>query len=192
MAEHQHPTDWLSSSKPASHGERRKQSWTRRHKTGLGLAFAGVVAGGVLASTLGASAATGTAPAAEGYGLGHSGTECAHGAPPAGKRGPRPGEKPLSASLTASLTATALAAVPGGTVNHVGAGRGDAAYDAHVTKADGTKVRVEFDKNQKVLRVEADNGAGHHGSGGPGGGPGVKPEGGPGGGPEGGGSPTGG
>ena len=182
MVDHQHPTDWLSSSKSASRDEGSASSWTRRHKTGLGLVFAGVVAGGVLAGTLGASAATGgTTPAegASGYGLGYgawAGPEGGHGGPPAGARGDHgPGrgdEKPLSASLTAGLKAKALVAVPGGTVDHVGSAHGDAVYVAHVTKSDGTKVRVEFDKDQKVLRVETDKWMGGPGKAGPGARPG--------------------
>jgi hypothetical protein len=182
MVDHQHPTDWLSSSKSASRRDESKPSWTRRHKTGLGIVFAGVVAGGVLAGTLGASAATGSAtPAGEGpgYGMGHGiGPEGGHAGPPGGPGLRRPDEKPLSAALTASLKAKALLAVPGGTVTRVGSGHGDAVYDAHVTKSDGTKVRVEFDKNQKVLRIEADKWIGGPGKGGPHGGPGPRPEGG--------------
>jgi hypothetical protein len=189
MVDRQHPTDWLSSSKSLSPPREARQSWTRRHKTGLGLAFAGVVAGGVLAGTLGASAATGGGPAGEGFGYGAEG---AHGTPSAGEnRGPRPprgDEKPLSASLTASLKAKALTAVPGGTVDRVTSGHGDAAYEAHVTKADGTRVRALFDKNQKLLRIETGppkGGPGKGMRGGPGGHPG-------GGGPEGGRPPAGG
>jgi hypothetical protein len=195
MVDSQHPTDWLSSSKTASTDG--KQSWTRRHKTGLGLAFAGVVAGGVLAGTLGASAATGGAPAGEGsgYGMGY-GMEGGHGAPPAGREGgprpPRANEKPLSASLTASLKAKALAAVPGGTVERVETGHGGAAYEAHVKKADGTRVRVTFDKNQKVLAIETDMGKGGPRNGGPKAGPNGGPGGHPGAGPEGGVPPAGG
>ena len=178
MVDRQHATDWLGSSKSVSPSEDTRQPWTRRHKTGLGLVFAGVVAGGVLAGTLGASAATGTAPAGEGsgYGMGAEGTHCA---PPAGdNHGPRPprgDEKPLSPSLSASLKAKALAAVPGGKVDRVTPGHGDAAYEAHVTKADGTKVRVEFDKNQKLLRIETGPPKGGPGQGGLQGGPGKPP-----------------
>ncbi|MCW2547785.1 MAG: hypothetical protein JWN96_2245 [Mycobacterium sp.] len=149
----EHPTDWLSSSKRDSSADGDKQPWTRRHKTGLGVAFAAAVAGGVLAGTLGASAATGGPGAATGYG-----PEGGYGAPPAGQEcGGRPmggTQTPLSESLTTSLKAKALAAVPGGTVDRVETGHGGAAYEALVTKADGSKVRVTFDKNQKVLGVE--------------------------------------
>jgi hypothetical protein len=200
MVDRQHPTDWLGSSKTGSSAKDARPSWTRRHKTGLGLAFAGIVAGGVMAGTLGASAATGSAPAGEGFGPGAGmGAEGAHGAPPAGEnrrpRPPRVEEKPLAASLTASLKAKALAAVPGGTVDRVTSGHGDAAYEALVKKADGTRVRIEFDKNQKLLRIETGppkGGPGRGPRGGPGGHPGmggpegVRP---PAGGPEGGGQP---
>jgi hypothetical protein len=183
MVDHQHPTDWLSSSRSASaKADAKPFSTWRRHKTGLGLVFAGVVAGGVLIGTMGASAATAPAPAGEGYGA-PAGPEGGHAGPPGG-HGPRRGdEKPLAASLTASLKAKALVAVPGGTVNRVGRGHGDAVYVAQVTKSDGTKVRVEFDKNQKVLRIAADTmtgGPGKSGKGGKGGKSGKAGKGGPG------------
>jgi hypothetical protein len=190
MVDDQHPTDWLSSSKRGLCADGTKPSWTSRHKTGLGLAFAGVVAGGVLAGALGASASTGgSAGIAPGYGA-----EGAHGAPPAGQEGGarpvRSDEKPLSASLTATLKAKALAAVAGGTVDRIESDSGDAVYEAHMTKADGTKVTVKFDKNLKVTGVEAGMGKGDPQNGVPHGGPGGRP-GGPMGGSEGGGPRSG-
>jgi uncharacterized membrane protein YkoI len=72
-----------------------------------------------------------------------------------GPGGPRGDEKPLSSSLTATLTQKAKAAVPGGKVDRVETDSGDAAYEAHMTKADGSKVTVKFDKNGNVTGVEA-------------------------------------
>jgi hypothetical protein len=37
---------------------------------------------------------------------------------------------------------------------------GDAAYEAHMTKADGTEVTVKFDKNLAVIKVESGMGQG--------------------------------
>jgi hypothetical protein len=37
---------------------------------------------------------------------------------------------------------------------------GDAAYEAHMTKADGSLVTVKFDKNLKVIKVETGMGQG--------------------------------
>ena len=43
--------------------------------------------------------------------------------------------------------------MPGGTVYRVETDAGDAAYEAHMTKADGTEVTVKFDKNLNVTAV---------------------------------------
>ena len=74
--------------------------------------------------------------------------------------------------MAAKLKAAALKAVPGGTVYRVETdGDGDA-YEAHMTKADGSLVTVKFDKNYAVTGVEDGMGAGGPGGGhGHGGGP---------------------
>jgi hypothetical protein len=66
------------------------------------------------------------------------------------------------------LKAAALKAVPGGTVYRVETDADGASYEAHMTKADGTRVTVKFDKSFKVTRVE--DGMGGAGPGGPAGG----------------------
>jgi hypothetical protein len=50
--------------------------------------------------------------------------------------------------------------VPGGTVYRVETDAGDAAYEAHMTKADGTLVTVKMDKNFNVTAVEDGMGKG--------------------------------
>jgi hypothetical protein len=52
---------------------------------------------------------------------------------------------------------------------------GDATYEAHMTKADGTLVTVKFDTNLNVTGVESGMGQGDPAGGGPagGGGPGA-------------------
>jgi hypothetical protein len=72
----------------------------------------------------------------------------------------RPDEKTVSAAIAAKLKAAALKAVPGGTVYRVETDAGDAAYEAHMTKADGTLVTVKFDQNLKVTKVETGMGQG--------------------------------
>jgi uncharacterized membrane protein YkoI len=72
----------------------------------------------------------------------------------------RSDEKSVSASTAATLKAAALKAVPGGTVYRVETDAGDAAYEAHMTKADGSLVTVKFDKNLKVIKVETGMGQG--------------------------------
>ena len=71
----------------------------------------------------------------------------------------RSDEKAVSDSVAATLKAAALKAVPGGTVYRVETDSGDAAYEAHLTKADGSLVTVKFDKNLAVTKVESGMGS---------------------------------
>jgi uncharacterized membrane protein YkoI len=85
-------------------------------------------------------------------------------------------EKPVGTDVAAKLKAAALKAVPGGTVIRVETDAGDAAYEAHMTKSDGTRVTVKFDKDYAVTGVEdgmgkgdpQDGGHGHGGQRSPG------------------------
>ena len=126
--------------------EKPATSRWRGKATAIGLAAAGAIAGGVLASTLTASAAdtSSGAPAAS-----------RHGAAPV-----RPDETQLSGSDAAKAKAAALKAVPGGTVYRVETDAGDAAYEAHMTKADGTLVTVKMDKTFTVTAIEDGMGKG--------------------------------
>lgn len=135
---------------------------------------AGAIAGGVLAATVGASAASG-------------GGTTSSTSPPAGPATPGPprgmgatpvrsDEKAVTASQEATIRAAALKAVPGGTVYRVETDAGDAAYEAHMTKADGTRVTVKLDKNLTVTAVEDGMGKGDPApAAGPAGGPGAPP-----------------
>jgi hypothetical protein len=147
---------------------------SRTTRTGLKIALvsAGIAAGAVGATAIGASAQSTS------NGSGSTATTAATSAPsrPAGapdKQGKvggsalvRSDEKAVSASLEATLKAAALKAVPGGTVYRVETDAGDAAYEAHMTKADGTQVTVKFSKDLKVTAVESGMGKGdpapHH------------------------------
>ena len=176
MAEDRELHDWLSA--PTGRvGDAAAQPWrqtgSRRRWTGVGLVAAGVVAGGILAGTLGASAASGTSTSTggtpsyigSGYGTGTGtpgGVRNNHGSAPV-----RTDEKALSSSLTATITQKALAAVPRGKVYRVESDAGDAAYEAHLTKADGTEVTVKFDKNLNVTGTETGMGKGDPHTGGP-------------------------
>jgi hypothetical protein len=123
------------------------------------LAAAGAIVLGLAAGSYGiASAATGsgsatttttvttpaaTAPAPAGPG---------HGGPWGGQRSD---ETPLTGDALANVTAAAEAKVPGGTVVRVETDAdGNAAYEAHMTKADGTPVTVYVDKSYAVVSVE--------------------------------------
>jgi hypothetical protein len=121
----------------------------------VGLLAAGVIAGGVVASTVSASAAdngnsTGSSSTS-------SSTPAAAATPPANNFSSTPvrnDESSVSASLAATLKQKAEAKT-GGTVYRVETDSGDAAYEAHVKKSDGTLVTVKFDKNGNITAVEA-------------------------------------
>jgi uncharacterized membrane protein YkoI len=135
--------------------QQTKASPRRRRVVGaMGLLLAGGLAGGVLAATSSASASdtatsTAAAPAA------------AAPAPRADTATPtRSGETALTGANAATAKAAALKAVPGGTVYRVETDADGATYEAHMTKADGTHVTVEFDKNFAVTAIEDGMGAG--------------------------------
>ena len=92
------------------------------------------------------------------------------------QRPPRPEGPPpnvITGETADKVAAAALAAVPGATVDRVQDNGGENGYHAHLTKADGSKVRVEVDEAFEVTSVTADTGprgGGRHGPGGPGGG----------------------
>jgi hypothetical protein len=143
----------------------------RRLAYGAGLLAAGTMVGSVLAGTLSASAATtasstpttSTPSTAAGAATSSSAPAATSHTPPKGPGGATPvrsDEKSVSASVAATLKAEALKAVPGGTVFRVETDAGDGAYEAHMTKADGTLVTVKFDKNLAVIKVEQGMGQG--------------------------------
>ena len=79
-------------------------------------------------------------------------------------------EAELTGATAAKVQAAVLTKLPGATVDRVSVensreGTG-AAYEAHVTKADGTKVQVLLNKAFAVMSVSADRGRGGSGHGG--------------------------
>ena len=69
--------------------------------------------------------------------------------------GQRSDETPLTGEALAKVTAVAEAKVPGGTVVRVETDAdGHAAYEAHMTKGDGTPVTVYVDKDFNFVSVE--------------------------------------
>ncbi len=179
MAEERDQNDWLGEAafrRGDAPAPFVRQRGSRRRWTGVGLIAAGAVAGGILAGTLGASAATSsssTTPAIYGgTGYGSAGVP---GSGPAGVRNNhgfapvRSDEKAVSTSITATLTQKALRAVTGGKVYRVETDAGDAAYEVHMTKTDGSEVTVKFDKSLKVIGTETGMGKGDPHTGGPGG-----------------------
>ncbi|WP_322762281.1 hypothetical protein [Frankia sp. Cr2] len=148
-----------------------------RSKKGLawaaGLVTAGALTGGVLAGTNSASAATENPPAAVVAAADSSSTTATPTAPAttgtaagqpqdqAGGETPvRSDEKQLTGTDAEKARAAALQAVPGGTVYRVETDAGDAEYEAHMKKADGSLVTVKLDKNFTVIKVEDGMGTG--------------------------------
>ncbi|MFA5107687.1 MAG: hypothetical protein WC497_05180 [Patescibacteria group bacterium] len=70
-------------------------------------------------------------------------------------------EELLTGDTAANVTKAALAAVPGGTIQRVETDAEGAVYEAHMTKADGSRVTVYFDANYQLTGQDA--GMGGHG-----------------------------
>ena len=75
-------------------------------------------------------------------------------------------EEPLTGDLAAQVTTAAEAAVPGGTVIRVETDAQGAAYEAHMTDADGNPITVTFDENLNVVATETGGHGPGHGHGG--------------------------
>jgi uncharacterized membrane protein YkoI len=74
-----------------------------------------------------------------------------HGRP----SGRRSDETTLTGDTAAKVRAAALARAPGGTVDRLETdGDGNAAYEAHITKADGSRITVYVNKQFNVVKVE--------------------------------------
>jgi hypothetical protein len=68
----------------------------------------------------------------------------------------RSDETPLTGDTAAKVRALALAKVPGGTIVRVETDAdGNAAYEAHMVKADGTPVTVYVNKQLKVVSLQS-------------------------------------
>jgi hypothetical protein len=121
---------------------------TPRRIRALALLGGGLAAGVIGASTLGANAqsvATGT---------GSTTASTSTSAAPSAGRGGGNGETAVTGTDAAKLKAAALAKVPGGTVEEVTTDSGDAAYEVHISKSDGSEVTVKFDKNLTYVATE--------------------------------------
>jgi len=156
---------WLATP-PTSRTSEVSPNRAKRRMTVVGLLAAGAVAGGILAGSLGASAATSSSSTSS-----TASTSAESGGRPANAHSSTPvrsDEKAVSSTITATLTQKALAKFPGGKVYRVETDAGDAAYEAHMTKADGTEVTVKFDKNLNVTGTETGMGKGDPGMRGPG------------------------
>ena len=70
-----------------------------------------------------------------------------------------PGETLLTGSTLAKARSAALAAVPGATVIRIETDSAGAAYEAHLTKADGSQVTVKMSSSFTVTGTEQGFGA---------------------------------
>ena len=123
----------------------------------LSLIGAGAIAGGILAGTLSANAATPTTSSAAASSSTSTSAEA-----PANRFGSSPvrsDEQSIGSSLAATLTQKAEAKT-GGTVYRVETDAGDGTYEAHVRKSDGNLVTVKFDSAGNMTAVEDGMGKG--------------------------------
>lgn len=155
---------------PAYGGDSQPARGRRGLLVGGGLLATGVVAGAIIGGTVLSSADTSTPSApSSSSSTAAPGTSGAQ-APNKQSTPVRGDEKAVSADVATKLKAAAVKAVPGGTVYRVETDADGDAYEAHLTKADGSLATVKFDKNYAVTGVEEGMGGG-----GPGGGHGHGP-----------------
>ncbi len=112
------------------------------------LVTAAVVAGATVGAAGVANAASGGSTSTGSSGSGRAPAQGFAGSPATVTHGP--GETLLTGSAAASAKQAALAAVPGATVIRVETDSSGAAYEAHLTKADGTQVTVKMNSAFKV------------------------------------------
>jgi uncharacterized membrane protein YkoI len=135
---------------------------TRKVGSAVALLAAGLVAGGVLAGALTANAAGTPTPTPP------SGATATNPNPGDTSKPQRSDETLLTGDTLAKVKAAVTAKYPGATFERAETDR-DGAYEAHITKADGTRTSVEVSKAFAVTGEEAGHGGGgHRGDGGPG------------------------
>lgn len=159
-----------------------KKSWLATGALAAGLAVgaagvAGAATGSGSSSSSDSSGASASAPAGPGYGQAPTG-QPPSGQAPSGAQDPSampngPGETLLTGDTAEKVKAAALEAVPGATVIRVETDSGDAEYEAHLEKSDGSFVTVLFDSNFEVTGTEDGFGPGPQGQ------PGQPPRGAP-------------
>ena len=116
----------------------------------------------ITALALGGSALAGAASGGSGSSGNGSGNNNAPARPHFGRPGQagvppqRPDETLLTGDTAAKVRAAALAKVSGGTVERVETDAdGNAAYEAHMTRSDGSRVTVYVNKSFEVVGTEA-------------------------------------
>jgi len=127
--------------------ETRTPSRAKRVGWAVGLLAGGALAGGLIAAALPAAAAPSPSPSASAPS--GPGRDDHGGLPPQ-----RSDEKVLTGTDADKAKAAALKAVPGATIDRVETDADGAVYEAHLTKPDGSKATVKFDKDFNVTGVE--------------------------------------
>jgi hypothetical protein len=132
-----------------AHMEGQKRRWSPERIVALGAIAIGLVAGTYgVASAANGSSSGGTATAAATPAAARGG-----GQPWGRQRGDETG---LTGDALAKVRAAAVGKVSGGTVVRIETDAdGNAAYEAHMTKADGTPVTVYVNKQYEVVGVES-------------------------------------
>jgi len=126
-------------------------------RTGFPKALAALaVAIGIAGGSYGiASAASGNDSSATSSSAAATTPAASQAAPSRPWGGQRPDETLLTGDALSKVSAAALAKVSGGTIVRVETDAdGNAAYEAHMTKSDGTPVTVYVDKQYNVVSVE--------------------------------------
>jgi hypothetical protein len=129
-------------------------------RLGVGLAIAATTIGAGLGGAALAGAATGGSTSSTGASTATGSDSTATNKPDPATVDHGPGETLLTGTTADKVKAAALAAVPGGTVLRVETDSGGSPYEAHMTKADGTRVTVKVDANFKVTDTEEGFGGG--------------------------------
>ena len=125
----------------------------------LATAVCVAVAGASLATAQTTTSPGYAAPEQGGYGQAPSG-QPGYGQPPTGAQAPdphqatHPGEKLLTGTTKDKVTAAARAKEPKATIERVETDAEGAAYEVHVTKADGSESTVKLDASFNVTSVE--------------------------------------
>ncbi len=137
---------------PQSRSTPKRGRWLIVSAAALGAAIGG--AGIANAATTGSSSTTppsSATPAADPATLSHG-----------------PGETVLTGTTADKVKAAALAAAPGATIIRVETDSAGSPYEAHITKADGTRATLKIDASFKVTSTEQGFGGGPNGQAPPG------------------------
>ncbi|MCW2505198.1 MAG: hypothetical protein JWO79_3482 [Actinomycetia bacterium] len=123
----------------------------RRYAAGAGLAAAGLIAGGILMSAVGANAqATGTAAATGSGGYAAPGAQGTRDE----SKPQRSDEKLLTGTTLDKVKAAALAKYPGATIQRAETDS-DGVYEAHLVTSAGKRVTAEIGKDFTVTGEES-------------------------------------